>query len=177
MHGTGIASRVLAESFGWGRIAYMQGIDRYFTTLEVDSFEGSQHAGLLGEAISEREEPRGAEPTICWSVCWSGGKEGKPYCTCKPYCTWYAKLTMYRKSFFSIPFIIFDLLFSLPPINSRNSDPGSHRRLFFPLPTKVCTLHFYRGKTSALSSSVDSRRVTPTNARSTPQLILFQFWK
>ena len=65
----------------------------------------------------------------------------------------------------------------LPPINSRNSDPGSHRRLFFPLPTKVCTLHFYRGKTSALSSSVDSRRVTPTNARSTPQLILFQFWK
>ena len=30
--------------------------------------------------------------------------------------------------FFSIPFIIFALLFSLPP--SRNSDPGSHSRLF-----------------------------------------------
>ena len=33
--------------------------------------------------------------------------------------------------FFSIPFIIFALLFSLPLIN-RNSDPGSHSRLFPP---------------------------------------------
>ena len=32
--------------------------------------------------------------------------------------------------FFSIPFIIFALLSSLP--SSRNSDPGSHRRLFIP---------------------------------------------
>ena len=32
--------------------------------------------------------------------------------------------------FFSIPFIIFALLFSLPPC--RNSDPGSHSRLFSP---------------------------------------------
>ena len=33
-------------------------------------------------------------------------------------------------SFFSIPFIILALLFSLPP--SCNSDPGSHSRLFSP---------------------------------------------
>ena len=32
--------------------------------------------------------------------------------------------------FFPMPFIIFALLFSLPP--SRNSDPGSHSRLFSP---------------------------------------------
>ena len=34
------------------------------------------------------------------------------------------------KYIFSIPFTIFALLFSLPP--SRNSDPGSHGRLFSP---------------------------------------------
>ena len=34
--------------------------------------------------------------------------------------------------FFPIPFIVFALLLSLPP--SRNSDPGSHRRLFSPPP-------------------------------------------
>ena len=49
---------------------------------------------------------------------------------------------------FFIPFIIFALLFSLPP--SRNSDPGSHGRLFS---TTVRVLHFYREKISALSSS------------------------
>ena len=43
-------------------------------------------------------------------------------------------------SFFLIPFIIFALLLSLPP--SLNSDPGSHSRLFSPLPTTVCALHF-----------------------------------
>ena len=32
--------------------------------------------------------------------------------------------------FFPIPFVVFALLFSLPP--SRNSDPGSHSRLFVP---------------------------------------------
>ena len=37
---------------------------------------------------------------------------------------------MYIFTFFSIPFIIFALLFSLPP--SRNSDPGSRSRLFSP---------------------------------------------
>ena len=50
--------------------------------------------------------------------------------------------------FFPIPFIIFALLFSLPP--SRNSDPGSHSRLFSPLPTTVPALRFLREKISAL---------------------------
>ena len=59
--------------------------------------------------------------------------------------------------FFSIPFIIFTLLFSLPP--SRNSDTGSHSRLFSPLATTVRALHFYCEKISALSSLVDSRRI------------------
>ena len=64
---------------------------------------------------------------------------------------------------FSIPFIIFALLFSLPP--SRNSDPGSHSSLFPPLPTTVRALHCCREKISALSSLVDSRRIVPTHAR------------
>ena len=44
--------------------------------------------------------------------------------------------------FFSSPFSIFALLISLPPINSRNSDPGSHSRLSPPplLPTTVRAL-------------------------------------
>ena len=46
---------------------------------------------------------------------------------------------------------------SLPP--SRNSDLGSHNRLFSPLSTTVRALHFYREKNSALSSLVDSRRI------------------
>ena len=37
-----------------------------------------------------------------------------------------------------IPCIVFALLFSLPP--NRNSDPGSHSRLFPPLPTTVRAL-------------------------------------
>ena len=40
---------------------------------------------------------------------------------------------------FFIPFIIFDLLFSLPP--SRNSDPGTYRwRALFPSPHYVATV-------------------------------------
>ena len=66
--------------------------------------------------------------------------------------------------FICIPFIVFAPLFSLPSINSRNSDPGSHSRLFSPLPTTVRALHFYREKTSALSFLVDSRRIVPTYA-------------
>ena len=50
--------------------------------------------------------------------------------------------------FIFIPLMIFALLFSLPP--SRNSDPGSHSRLFFLLPTTVRTLNFYRENASAL---------------------------
>ena len=43
---------------------------------------------------------------------------------------------------FPVPFIIFvfALQFSLPP--SRNSDPGSHSRLFSPFPTTVCAFFF-----------------------------------
>ena len=41
-------------------------------------------------------------------------------------------LFFFSCSFFSISSIFFALLFSLPPINSRNSDPGSHSRLFSP---------------------------------------------
>ena len=67
--------------------------------------------------------------------------------------------------FFPIPFFIFALLFSLPP--SRNSDPGSHSRLFSPLTTTVTAyygtcLAFYREKESTLSSLVDS--IVPTHA-------------
>ena len=54
---------------------------------------------------------------------------------------------------FFIPFIMFALLWSLPP--SRNSDPESRTssRLLFPLPTinTVRALRVYREKTSALS--------------------------
>ena len=60
--------------------------------------------------------------------------------------------------------IVFALLFSFPPINSRNSDPESHSRLFSPLPSTVRALHFYREKVSALSSLVDSRRIVLTHA-------------
>ena len=56
--------------------------------------------------------------------------------------------------FFPILFIIFTLLFSLPPINSRSSDPGVryYSRLFLlpPPPTTVLAFFFYRGKTSTL---------------------------
>ena len=51
--------------------------------------------------------------------------------------------------------------FSLPP--SRNSDPVSHSSSP-PFPPTVRVLHFYREKTSALSSLVDSRRIVPTHA-------------
>ena len=64
--------------------------------------------------------------------------------------------------YFSTPFIIFTGLVLVPP--SRNSDPGSHSRLFSPLPTAVRALHFYREKDSALSAIVDWRRIVPTHA-------------
>ena len=59
--------------------------------------------------------------------------------------------------FFSIPFIIFALLFCLPP--SRNSDPGSHSRLFSPPTHYGSCLAFFSRKISADSSLVDSRRI------------------
>ena len=48
-------------------------------------------------------------------------------------------------------FFFFAFLFSLPL--SRDSDPASHDRLFFPPPTAVRALRFYREKISALPSS------------------------
>ena len=70
---------------------------------------------------------------------------------------------------FSIPFIFFALIF-LPPINSRNSDPGSHSKPLSLLPTTVRGLHFY----CELSSLVDSRRIAHTHDinRRSQQLIL-----
>ena len=85
---------------------------------------------------------------------------------------------MRSRSYFLFHFILcirFSLLFSFPP--SRNSDPGSHSRLFSPLPTSVRALHFYPEKTLALSSLVDSRRIVLTHARRSQQLILFHFCK
>ena len=46
-------------------------------------------------------------------------------------------------------------------------------RLFSPLPTTARALHFYRDKTSILSSLVDSRRIAPTYARRSQWLMLF----
>ena len=56
---------------------------------------------------------------------------------------------------FFIPFSIFAFIFSLPP--SRNSDSGSHRKFFYPLPTTARALHSYREKISRVSSLVVSR--------------------
>ena len=81
--------------------------------------------------------------------------------------------------FFATTLIMFALLFPLPL--TRNSNPGSHSRLFFPSPLRtVRALHFYREKTWALSSLVDSRRIVPTHARRSQQLTIlffvFLFW-
>ena len=56
-------------------------------------------------------------------------------------------LFIYIYLFFSIPFVVFALLFSLPP--SRNSELGSHSRLFS-FPTTVRALHFLSDETSAV---------------------------
>ena len=50
--------------------------------------------------------------------------------TCTSNTSWSKRFLFYLFLFFPIPVSIFALLFSLPP--SRNSDPGSHRRLFIP---------------------------------------------
>ena len=65
--------------------------------------------------------------------------------------------------------------FSLPL--SRNSDPGSYCRFFPPLPTTYGSSLFIARKDSTLSSLVDSRRVAPTHARRSQQLILHYFCK
>ena len=63
--------------------------------------------------------------------------------------------------FGAISFII-ALLFSLPP--RRNSDPGSHSRLFSPLPLHYGSCLSFLSRediNSTLSSLVDSRRTRP----------------
>ena len=57
--------------------------------------------------------------------------------------------------FFHAIYYLRPSFFSLPP--SRSSDPGSHSRLFFPLPTTVRALQFYREKISALFLSSSTR--------------------
>lgn len=52
---------------------------------------------------------------------------------------WHAQVhlnTLHRRFFFPMPFITFALFFS-PSYNRRNTDPGSHSRLFSPLPAAV----------------------------------------
>ena len=66
--------------------------------------------------------------------------------------------------FFAMPFIVLAALFSL--LLTRNSDPRSHCRIFFPLPTVVQALHFNRENISDFCSLVDSHRLVPTHARS-----------
>ena len=50
--------------------------------------------------------------------------------------------------------------YSLSP--SRNSDAGSHSRLFSPLPTTVRALHLFRENISALLSSTRAELCLPT---------------
>ena len=72
---------------------------------------------------------------------------------------------------YQVYIIFFALLFFVPP--SRNSDPGSHSRLFSPVThTAVRALHFNREKVPALSPLVDSRRIVLTHARRSQRLIL-----
>ena len=63
---------------------------------------------------------------------------------------------------FSIPFMMFALLFSLPA--SRNSDPGSHSRLFSP-PTNYGSCLALLSREDFSSSLVDSRRIVLTHVR------------
>ena len=70
--------------------------------------------------------------------------------------TWYiiTRFLFFSFFLFSIPFIIFALLFSLRP--SRNSNPGSHSRLFSPpahYPLRFVPCIFFREKIPALPSS------------------------
>ena len=76
--------------------------------------------------------------------------------------------------FFPIAFVTFALVISLPP--SRNSDPGSHSRLFFP-PTHDCSClaFFSREDSSSFSYLIGSRRNVLAHARRSQQLILLLF--
>ena len=78
--------------------------------------------------------------------------------------------------FFFIPFIIFALLFYLPATNSRNSDPGSHSRLFSPPTHYGSCLVFFFSREDFSSSLIDSRRIVLTHARRSQQFILFFYF-
>ena len=64
---------------------------------------------------------------------------------------------LYLRIYFNFNFMFFHPIyyirasFSLPPINSRNSDTGSHSRLFSPLPNTARALHSYTRTQTALS--------------------------
>ena len=74
--------------------------------------------------------------------------------------------------FFPISFIIFALLFYLPP--SRTSDLGSHSRLFCP-PTHYGSCLAFLSREDFSASLVDSRRIVLTHATRSQQLVLFFF--
>lgn len=78
------------------------------------------------------------------------------------------KKTKEKRNVEQINFLPFGTFFAflftldaLSPINSRNSDRGAHinSRLVSPLPTPSRALHFYRWKSFALSSLVNSRLI------------------
>ena len=82
-----------------------------------------------------------------------------------------------RNSFFFPFFFPSHLLsspfYSLPP--SRNSDPGSHNRLFSPPTHYGSCLAFLSREDFCSFFLVDSRRIVLTHARRSQQLILFCF--
>ena len=54
---------------------------------------------------------------------------------------------------------------SLPLVISRNSDPGSHHRLSFPLPTTTRAFELSREDLiQVISSLADSRRISPLSS-------------
>ena len=67
--------------------------------------------------------------------------------------------------------------FSVPPINSRNSNPGSRRAgSSGPSPPRFVPCIFIARRLSPLSSLADSRRIAPTHARRSQQVIIFSFF-
>ena len=72
-------------------------------------------------------------------------------------------------------FIIFALLLSLPP--SRNSDPGSHSRLFSPpYPLRFVPCNFIGRRFQLFLPSSTRVELCFTHARRSQQLILFSFF-
>ena len=76
----------------------------------------------------------------------------------------------WNEYFFPIRFIVFAPCFSLPPVLSYLKSWGHIAGPFFPLPTTVRAFNFFPEKTLALSL-VGSRRMAPTHARRSQQLL------